>query len=370
MVKVAVAGGSSPTLGHSVVTALLSTNGRHKPIILSRQKNPTQTSSGQFTTTKTTFHLPLSPNQVDSETEVETRHVDYTSTDCLIAALHDIDTVISVLLIPNPPLFVQAQLNLLTAAEAAGCRRFAPSEFALPYHAHARVDLDAAVKIPVWQEILSRSSAALDVALFPCGMFMNYLGIGCPEGENGQNRAAALAGFSEGPFLFHLEEGWVEVPVLQGAEANSDTDNAAGIYPLVTATDIRDVGRFVVAAIDLEEPWAGRELGMAGSTMRFDEVVQLCEKYTGRSLEVRRVTRKQLEARLSDIPPDLVEGIIPRMECQLSMVYCDGDGHVDPALNRLCPWIRPMTIEAFLKKYWSSTGAADRIGLRDEAGNE
>lgn len=370
MVKVAVAGGSSPTLGHSVVTALLSTNGRHTPIILSRQKNPTQTSSEQFTTTRTTFPPPLSTNQLDSETEVETRHVDYTSTDSLIAALRDIDTVISVLLIPNPPLFVQAQLNLLTAAEAAGCRRFAPSEFALPYHAHARVDLDAAVKIPVWQEILSRSSTALDVALFPCGMFMNYLGIGCPEGENGQNKAAALAGFSEGPFLFHLEEGWVEVPVLQGAEAKSDTDDAAGIYPLLTATDIRDVGRFVVAAIDLEEPWAGRELGMAGSTMRFDEVVQLCEKYTGRSLEVRRVTRKQLEARLHDIPSDLVEGIIPRMECQLSMVYCDGDGHVDPALNRLCPWIRPMTIEAFLKKYWSSTGAADGIGIRDEAGKQ
>ncbi|KFY42860.1 hypothetical protein V494_02202 [Pseudogymnoascus sp. VKM F-4513 (FW-928)] len=358
MVKVAVAGGSSPTLGHALVAALLSTNGRHTPIILSRQKIPTQASSGQFITTKTPFRLWPSPSSSPPpgqdrtpEVEIETRYVDYTSTATLIAALHDIDTLISVLLIPNPTLFVQTQLNLLDAAQAAGCRRFAPSEFALPYNAHARVEIDAAVKIPVWQEICARASPALDVALFPCGMFMNYLGIGCPLGEGGRNRDSALAGFAEGPFLFHLEEGWVEVPLLRGADASGD--DADSMYPLVTATDIRDVGRFVVAAIDLEEPWGGRELGMAGSTMRFDEVVRLCERYIGRPLEVRGVTRQQLEERLCGISADQVEGIIPRMECQLSMVYCDGDGHVDPVLNRLCPWVRPMTMEDFLRKYWS-----------------
>lgn len=358
MVKVAVAGGSSPTLGHALMAALLSTNGRHTPIILSRLKNPTQDSSEPFTTTKTPFRPWPSPSSSPPpgqdrtpEVEIETRHVDYTSTVALTAALHDIDTLISVLLIPNPSLFVQTQLNLFAAAQAAGCRRFAPSEFALPYNAHSRVELDAAVKIPVWREICASASPTLDVALFPCGMFMNYFGIGCPPGEGGRNRDAALAGFAEGPFLFHLEEGWVEVPLLRGAEASSD--DADKMYPLVSATDIRDVGRFVVAAIDLDEPWGGRELGMAGSTMRFDEVVRLCERYIGRPLEIRGVTRQQLEERLRGIPADKVEGIIPRMECQLSMVYCDGDGHVDPVLNRLCPWVRPTTVEDFLRKYWS-----------------
>jgi uncharacterized protein YbjT (DUF2867 family) len=118
-------------------------------------------------------------------------------------------------------------------------------------------------------------------------------------------------------------------------------------------TDIRDVGPFLVAAIDLNEPWAGRELGMAGSTLRFDELVALCERYTGRKIEVRPVTRTQLEARLKSLSAEDVAAIIPRMECQLSMAYIDCNGAVKPVLYRLCPSVKPTTAEAFLKRYWS-----------------
>ncbi|EFE43690.1 isoflavone reductase family protein [Trichophyton verrucosum HKI 0517] len=332
MVKVAIAGGSSPTLGHSVVSALLATNGRHTPVILSRKRE-----GGSPASSTAAWAVPGS----SSTAEVETRYVDYESKDSLVAALHDIDTVISVLLIHDTDTFVNTQIRLLHAAEAAGCRRFAPSEFSGGHKLHFLVDFEREAKLPVWEAVLQSN---IDAALFANGMFMNYLGIGSPEKDG--NRAEALAGFAEGPLLFNLVEGWVEVPVVV-REGGSVPPPAA-----ITMTNIRDIGRFIAAAIDLEEPWGKRELGMAGSTLQFDEIVSLIEKYTGRTMEVRPFTKKQVEERLAS-PAEGVLGIIEKLECQLKKVCCDGGITVQPTLNRLCPDVKPMTFEEFLKRYWA-----------------
>lgn len=84
MVNVAVAGGTSPTLGKSIVQAILATC-KHKVIILSRQES----SSGP-TNVQT---QPL------SKYGASIVHVDYTSAKCLTTTLadHSIDTLISVL---------------------------------------------------------------------------------------------------------------------------------------------------------------------------------------------------------------------------------------------------------------------------------
>ncbi|KAF3482882.1 isoflavone reductase family protein [Arthroderma uncinatum] len=330
MVKVAIAGGSSPTLGHSVVSALLATNGRHTPIILSRKKADDGTTSSKDV-------WPVAGSS-SSTAEVETRYVDYESDDSLVASLRDIDTVISVLLIHDTDTFVKTQIRLLHAAEAAGCRRFAPSEFAGTYDMHFKVDFDKMAKLPVWEAVLA---SKIDAAMFSSGMFMNYLGIGCPEKDG--NRAEALAGFAEGPFLFNLVEGWVDMPVVEGDGASP---------ALITMTNIRDIGRFVAAAIDLEQPWGKRELGMAGSTLRFDEMVPLIEKYTGRKMEIRPFTKKQLQERAANASEG-VAGIIEHMECQLKTVCCEGGIPIEPTLNRLCPGVKPMTVEEFLRKYWA-----------------
>lgn len=131
MPKVTIAGGSSPTLGASILAAL-STSTNWTPVILSRQtNNPKQSPEG-----------------------IETRYVDYTSHESLVAALQDIDTVLSVVLIPGPE-SITYQLNLLNAAIEAGCRRFAPSEFALREHAQAQVDL-LQPKNVVWEAVMRK----------------------------------------------------------------------------------------------------------------------------------------------------------------------------------------------------------------------
>lgn len=259
--------------------------------------------------------------------------MDYTSHASLVAALKDIDTVLSVVLIPGPE-FITYQLNLLNAAIDAGCRRFAPSEFALCEQAQAQVDL-LKPKNVVWEVVKGKVDERLiDAARFPCGMFMNYLGIGI----GGEKEKEARAGFAEGAFLVHLdaEPAYVVVPVREDGSSSR-----------LTLTDIRDVGRFVAAALEIEE-WGGRELGMAGDTVNFDELVRLCEKYTGKKVEVRRVTMQQLEDRLKEIPD---EDVLKRMDCQIAMV-CARDRSVVPGvLNEVCK-VQPVKVEEFLHKYW------------------
>lgn len=336
MVKVAIAGGSSETLGHSIVLALIATNGRHTPIILSRKKGNDGPSS-----TFASWKLPSSPS---STVEVETRYVDYESHQSLVKALRDINTVISVLLIPDPSSFVRAQVNLLHAAEAAGCRRFAPSEFALPFFYHAKIEGDTLVKIPVWEEV---KKSKIDAALFPCGMFMNYLGIGSPEKDG--NRNEALAGFKESASIFHLaeDESFIEVPVPEG-----ETHVADRHLPTLTFTNIRDVGRFIAAAIDLEEPWGKRELGMVGTAIRLDEMIPLCEKYTGRKMEIRPLTIKAIDEQLSKVPQTLDE-FIEHINNQYKKLAFEEGCVVTPRLNQLCPGVQPMSIEQYLEKYWA-----------------
>jgi uncharacterized protein YbjT (DUF2867 family) len=311
MPKVAIAGGSSPTLGASILAALSNTPTNWTPIILSRQTN----------------------NPKPSPEGIETRYVDYASHASLVAALKDIDTVLSVVLIPGPE-SITYQLNLLNAAIDAGCRRFAPSEFALCEQAQAQVDL-LKPKNVVWEAVKAKVDEGLiDAARFPCGMLMNYLGIGI----GGEKEKEARAGFAEGAFLVHLdaEPAYVVVPVRED-----------GSSPRLTLTDIRDVGRFVAAALEMEE-YGGRVLGMAGDTVKFDELVRLCEKYTGKKIEVRRVTMQQLEDRLKEIPP---EDVLKRMDCQIAMA-CARDGSVVPGvLNEVCK-VRPVKVEEFLQKYW------------------
>ncbi|KAJ5749376.1 uncharacterized protein N7511_011072 [Penicillium nucicola] len=312
---VAIAGGTSPTLGSSIVSALLATEGRYTPVILSRKS-------------KAEVEGPITESS-----RVEIRCVDYYSHTSLVLALSDVAAVICVLLVPGPD-WVTIQLNLLHAAEAAGCQRFAPSEFALTSWAHTMVDLLKA-KNTVWNAVRSSvDQGKIDSARFPCGMFMNYLGIGCPESK----RADALAGFQEGPFLVHLDSSpsWVEVPL------QSD-----GTTPQIAMTDIKDVGKFIVAALDIKEPWGGRELGMVGDTLSFEKLTQLCEQNVGHPIEVRRVREGELISRLSNIPP---EQVIPRMECQLEIVCCRG-GFVVP--STLClSRSQPTTVEQYMKFYW------------------
>lgn len=236
---------------------------------------------------------------------------------------------------------VTYQVNLLRAAEQAEVKRFAPSEFSLPVSSQTDIEFFE-MKVEVWNQVLeSVSRGTIDAARFPTGMWMNYLATGCRY-----HQEEGLAGFREGSFLVHLDldeeevrTPWVEVPVL-----------GDGGYPLITMTDLRDIGRFMIAAVEMEEPWGGRELGMVGETMSMPELVRLCKEFV-REVEVREVTEGQLLDRLRDTPE---EEYLKRMETEISLVGCRDGFAVEPTMNALCD-VQPMTIRGFMERYWGGS---------------
>jgi hypothetical protein len=332
---IAIAGGTG-TIGSWIVRAL-HTSPLYKPIILSRAIY-THSSNTSDTTT-----IASSTDPSTKETyEIETRYVDYTSIDSLTTSLTGIHAVISALLIPSEKM-IEYQLNLLNASIAAGVTRFAPSEFALSQEVHKQVDIDYA-KIVVWDAVRAAVQRGdIDAAAFPCGMFMNYLAVGFAEGESERRRKRALAGFSEGALMFHPSPGegggpWVEVPLTE-----------EGSFPDVTMTDIRDIGKFIVAALGIEEPWGGRELGMAGETRNMMETITIMQEVLVEDVEVRTITRKELQQRLDGLGQS---DILPRIDVQYAMACGRGGSVVEGVLNRLCPEVKPVTVREFMEEAW------------------
>ncbi|KAL6236519.1 hypothetical protein BDW75DRAFT_206600 [Aspergillus navahoensis] len=327
---IAVAGGNG-TIGSSIIRALLPYR-QYNSVILSRATS----SKPAGTSTKTTKTTPEHPAE---EITVETRYVDYTSIPSLTESLKDINVLISTLLIPGPEM-VPYQLNLLQAAINAGVSRFAPSEFALSQKWHKEVDIDAG-KIVVWDAVSQAvNNGKIDAAAFPCGMFMNYLGIGCPEPK----QLEALAGFGEMALMFHLDvpEPWVEVPLMED-----------GRWPDLSMTDIRDVGRFVVAALEIDS-WNGRELGMVGETKNLKEIVKDIEAVLGKKVEVRAVERNEYERRLKELREERADGgIMAEIDMQYMMVCGKGGSVVEGILNELRPDVKPIGIRGYLQKYWT-----------------
>ncbi|KAL3460910.1 hypothetical protein BJX64DRAFT_289849 [Aspergillus heterothallicus] len=330
---VAIPGGSG-TIGSSIVRALLG-HPRYRPIILSRAtaEKPANTSSSvEYITPEST------PTRYSS---LETRYVDYTSVSSLQTALTGVYAVISALLVTDGQT-VRYHLNLLAASVAAKVSRFAPSEFALSQSAHGEVTIDYD-KIVIWKSVREAvEKGDIDAAAFPCGMFMNYLAVGLNQSEEDMNdpffqSAPPLAGFREGPLMFHLAgpEPYVEVPL-----------TLDGKFPQLSMTDIRDVGRFVVAALDMEEPWGGRELGMVGETADMKDIVAIIENVLAKKVDARGATRQQLQQRLESMDQD---DFLGRINVEYTMVCGKGGSIVEGTLNRLCPQVLPTKIRGFLE---------------------
>ncbi|KAL4954346.1 hypothetical protein BDW69DRAFT_205243 [Aspergillus filifer] len=327
--------GGTGTIGTSIVSALLLPDNRqlYKPIILSRS---TSTNPSGSTGMKQIISL------LDKETyQVETRFVEYISIPSLTTALQGVDTVISTLLIPGPEC-VEYHLNLLSACVSAHVKRFAPSEFALPLSSHHLVDVDHA-KVIIWTQVQNAvQEGKIDAAAFPVGMFMNYLAIGHPEPSI---ESEARAGFREGPLMFYLagEEPYAEIPLNEHGEG----------FPDITMTDIRDVGKYIVAALGMEEAWGGGELGIAGDTVNLKEISALFKGVFGERYIDKIVSIAELEGRIAG-PVNCEEDFFERMETQY-VIACGKRGSVvDGVLNAMFPDIKPMAIREFIEKYWGN----------------
>jgi NmrA-like family len=288
---VAIAGGTSATLGRSIINAILEA-GNHIPIILSRSKS----GSEQSHTVKY---------------DAQIRYVDYQSFQSLITGLEDIHTVISVLKSNDPSEMLSYHSNLLTAAKRVGCKRFAPSEWESGPPAKQKVAL-LRLKLDIW-EIYQQSG--LECARFIPGWFMNYLGQGCPE----QKKEQATAGLDDDLMLDYIDIGRGKVTV-------PHTEN--GSLAKVSMTEMGDIGRFFAAALDLEAGKWEADMGMVGSTVDLERMARAAEKVTGRKFEITTITKEDLKHHEDDFDKQManefsVEALKGKMIAQLMQCACE-----------------------------------------------
>lgn len=325
MVLVAIAGGTSATLGRSIINAILEA-GNHIPIILSRSKSSSEPS-----------HTVKYGAQI--------RYVDYHSIQSLIIGLEDVHTVISVLKSNDPSEMLSYHSNLLTAAKRAGCKRFAPSEWEMGPLAKQKVDL-LRLKLDIWERC---QQSGLECARFIPGWFMNYFGQGCPE----QKKEQATAGLDDDLMLDYVDIGRGKVTV---------PHTEKGSPAKVSMTEMGDIGRFVAAALDLDAGKWEADMGMVGSTVDLEQMARVAEKVTERNFEITTVTKEDLKHREDDSDKQMakefsIEALKGKMVAQLMQCACEeeiGNQINDPVLNRLCPDVKPVGFERYLERFWSS----------------
>ncbi len=325
MVLAAIAGGTSPTLGRSIVTAMLRA-GNHTPVILSRSK-------------------PGADSAPTSQYGAEIRYVDYNSIPSLTRGLEGVHTVISVLNPTDPSEMLNYHSNLLEAARSAGCKRMAPSEWEGGPLTKQKVDLLRS-KLDVWKMC---EESGLECARFTPGWFMNYLGQGCPEPK----KEEAIAGLDDNFMIDYVDiaKGKLTVPLTKD-----------GRPAKMSMTELGDIGRFVDAALSLEEGKWEADMGMVGSTVDLEQIAHKAEEATGRKFEIKKITKKELEQREDDPDQQLAQGfsidaLLAKMVVQLMQCTCEeevGNQIIDPVLNRLCPNVKPLDYENYLERFWSS----------------
>jgi hypothetical protein len=246
-----------------------------------------------------------------------------------------------VLKIPGPE-WLEYQLNLLRAAEEAGVKRFAPSEFENGPLLDGKVDL-LGLKPPMWQAC---EASSLECARFSGGMFMNYLGIGNDFGDDEKRKLDVMQGFVDVPVIWDIAGSVAEVPV-----------KADGSTPTITMIDIRDIGRFVAAACILPDGKWESSMEMVGETINLDEVTGLIEEVTGKKMKREPVGKSELHCRANSIEGigTSREEMVTKMVSQINMATIEervGMCVLNPTVNGMCPDVRPRSVREFLVSCW------------------
>jgi uncharacterized protein YbjT (DUF2867 family) len=354
MPTLAIAGGTSASLGRAITTALLSAQ-HHDPwhaVILSRSSR-----------------IPGWLRAIDQDgARTQIRAVDYLSVESLTTALEGVHTVVSVTSAMDGTQ-AQIQINLVQAAAQAGCKRFAPSQWGFGSTGWENVLSTKPAFDGVWEECLKHKDT-IECARFNNGAFMNYIGHGIyPNPSKVDEDTAVLqmkagggymAGEDEacqgllregdlkdgsGAFLIGLKNAIAELPVKDD-----------GSWPRITMTSLKDVGRFVVASLDLPK-WE-ENMNMVGDIVTMGELLAHAEAVTGRKFQVQVMKQGDLEKKMGEIAEDDFMG---RMWTEFKTAYIrdmEDEVVLEPVVNRLCPMVKPMGIRQYMETFWSGANGA------------
>ncbi|KAG7115873.1 Oxidoreductase BOA1 like protein [Verticillium longisporum] len=351
MPTLALAGGTSPSLGRAIVAAVISQT-QWNVLILSRSTK-----------------APVWLRAIDPDAKRHTiAAVDYASVDSLTESLkaQTAHTLVSVTSAVDGTQ-AQTQVNLLHAAVKAGCKRFAPAQWGFGPKGYYNVPSLQWANQGIREEC-QKHRGQIEYAYFNQGSFMNYIGIGIfaapgPADNGDQSLAqfragegykpgedAAVEGVQRqgpladksGAYLLGMKNGIAELPIKED-----------GTWPRISFTSARDVGRFVAASLDLPQ-WE-EEMGMAGDTVTMGELLESAEAVTGKKFKVTALKKQVLEERLAKIPE---YEFMDRLWVEFSLAYIrdmEDEVVLDPVVNLLCPAVKPTTVSEYMEKHWAAS---------------
>ena len=185
--------------------------------------------------------------------------VNYANQNDLKFKLAGVDTVISTVT-GNP------QIMLIDAAAAVGVKRFAPAEFEGQSSLRPHPDPLDRGKLAALGRLQHYSQYGMQFTCFVCGILYDRF---APGGMAAAGIGLGSGVAAEGDYVMDIRNLRAQIPRY----------NANNQAVRICMTSAQDVGRFVVAAIDLDE-WP-RELRMRGERMTVLDVVGIAETMRG-----------------------------------------------------------------------------------------
>ena len=129
--------------------------------------------------------------------------------------------------------------------------------------------------------------------------------------------------------------------------------------PKIMLTDIRDIGRFVVAACMLPDGKWESSMEMVGETISIDEVTKLIEDLTGRQLKRQPLDKNNFRLRADSIKGVGAnrDDVMTKMISQIDVAMLEeqtGMCILHPTVNRLSPDVKPRSVREYLVRCWAT----------------
>lgn len=275
------------------------------------------------------MRLPKDDSRIPED--VSLVEVDYSNVQALTSALQGVDVVLS--FVADGP----AQKALISAAVAAGVRRFAPNEWALSSSAREPA-AEYKDEILAYLRNLNSERKVLEYSLFQPGVFLNLAVWPRKSAE-------------------HLYITCIGIDV-EGGRALMVEDGSQRI----SFTTIQDTGRMVAAAVDYEGEWP--EIGgIAGETIEYCQLLDKLEQYSGKkmtrhtlkieSLKKGKFTSPWLPPWRHPIIPEFLSNLVAKkVMTEWWLAGSTGDAAVNEAWNKLLPDVKLTRIDEFLRKVY------------------
>lgn len=215
----------------------------------------------------------------------------------------------------------------------------------------------------VWDACLKKEGC-IEVGRFNVGMLMNYLGPGIFAPVLWKEDEATLRELREGGGYLDGADG-----AIQGMRVDGDLRDGSGAFlmscrsgiaelpvkddggwPRISATSLRDIGRFVVAALEL--PRWEREMNLVGDTISIRELLKIAETVTGKRFDVTKITSADLDKQRKELKP---EQFMEQLWVELKSYYSSDMENVtvvEPVVNRLCPEVKPVSFKEYIQTHW------------------